>query len=345
MYMSSTIKNSENNITPASREWAELWINQVERVISGKREVIEKIVIACLSEGHVLLEDKPGVGKTTLVQALSVAAGCSFSRIQFTPDQLPGDIVGMAALRPTTMELYYRPGPLHAQIVLADELNRASPKTQSALLEAMEERAVTVDGQTHPLPQPFMLLATQNPFRHEGTYPLPEAQLDRFLFRLSVGYPKRELEIEMLERAQQGRSVSLAEPVLDAQMLQAMQQAVRAVYVDKVIKQYIVSLAEATRTHPEVELGLSPRASIAIMRASQAHAWLAGRDYVTPDDVKAIISAVALHRLSLKSGLRQQSIRDKDHVLATILRATPIPRLGRFGVSTSEGLRQGGGAQ
>src|SRR5690606_21320212 len=182
------------------RELAHEWMAEVERVITGKRTVIERLVTACLCEGHVLLEDKPGVGKTTLVQALATASGCSFRRIQFTPDQLPGDITGGPVLNPATMEMTYRPGPIMAQIVLADEINRASPKTQSALLEAMEERTVTTDGETRPLPHPFMLLATQNPLRHEGTYPLPEAQLDRFLFRLRIGYPAKEEEMELLER-------------------------------------------------------------------------------------------------------------------------------------------------
>jgi MoxR-like ATPase len=330
----------------AQREWAEGWIEQIEQVISGKRDVIKQLVMACLCEGHVLLEDKPGVGKTTLVQALSSAASCSFSRIQFTPDQLPGDIVGMAAIRPQTMELYYRPGPLHAQIVLADEINRASPKTQSALLEAMEERAVTVDGCTYPLPRPFMLLATQNPLRHEGTYPLPEAQLDRFLFRLSIGYPQREQEVEMLQRAQLEHPLKQVQSVISIEMLQVMQAAVRAVYVDSVIRRYIVMLAEATRTHPEVELGLSPRASIALMRASQASAWMAGRDYVIPDDVKAIFSPVVLHRILLRTTLRHnQSYGDKETILSVILRSTPIPSLGRLEDVSQARLKLGGGVR
>lgn len=273
------------------------WIAEVEGVIAGKRRVIEYLVTACLCEGHVLLEDKPGVGKTTLVQALAAASSCSFRRIQFTPDQLPGDITGGPVINPRTMETVYRPGPIMAQMVLADEINRASPKTQSALLEAMEERSVTVDGETRALPRPFMLLATQNPLRHEGTYPLPEAQLDRFLVRLSIGYPERDQEVELLERVRLAHPLGRVRPVVSTDQLTAMQQAVRNVYVDSSIKRYIVALAEATRCHPDLELGLSPRGSIALMRGAQATAWLDGRDYVIPDDVKAVSGPVMGHRL------------------------------------------------
>lgn len=308
----------------AERRWAERWIEQVERVIAGKRRVIQQLITACICEGHVLLEDKPGVGKTTLVQALASAASCSFKRIQFTPDQLPSDITGISAVHPQTLELAYRPGPIMAQIVLADEINRASPKTQSALLEAMEERAVTVDGITHPLPRPFMLLATQNPLRHEGTYPLPEAQLDRFMFRLSIGYPGAEQEIDLLERVRRSHPVEQVEAVVSPDMLRAMQQEVRSVYVDTDIKRYIVALAEATRAHPDIELGLSPRGSIALMRAAQAGAWLDGRHYVLPDDVKAAAEPVMGHRLLMKAPRRFQS-EDVAELLLTIVRRVPLP--------------------
>jgi len=319
---------------PVLRRLARDWIAEVESVIAGKRPVIEKLVIACLCEGHVLLEDKPGVGKTTMVQALAAASSLSFRRIQFTPDQLPGDITGGPVLNPQTMEMTYRPGPIMAQIVLADEINRASPKTQSALLEAMEERTVTTDGETRPLPHPFMLLATQNPLRHEGTYPLPEAQLDRFLFRLRIGYPAKEEEMELLERVRLARPIGRVKPVLGAGQLTAMQRAVRHVYVDHAIKRYIVELAEATRVHPDLELGLSPRGSIALMRGAQAAAWLDGRDFVIPDDVKGVAEPVMAHRLVPK---RQAAGFGTDEWLAALLKRTPVPQAGRSLRGTGSG--------
>lgn len=305
------------------RGLAREWIAEVEGVIAGKRRVIERLVTACLCEGHVLLEDKPGVGKTTLVQALAAASSCRFSRIQFTPDQLPGDITGGPVLHPRTMEMTFRPGPIMAQMVLADEINRASPKTQSALLEAMEERSVTADGETRALPRPFMLLATQNPLRHEGTYPLPEAQLDRFLFRLGIGYPERDEEMELLERVRINHPIGKVRAVVRTGQLLAMQQAVRHVYVDTSIKRYIVALAEATRSHPGLELGLSPRGSIALMRGAQATAWLDGRDFVIPDDVKDVAEPVMAHRLLPK---RRADRFDPAEWLELLLKRVAVPQ-------------------
>lgn len=318
----------------AARERAHGWMAEVERVIAGKRAVIEQLVTACLCEGHVLLEDKPGVGKTTLVQAVAAASACSFRRIQFTPDQLPGDITGGPVLNPRTMETVYRPGPIMAQLVLADEINRASPKTQSALLEAMEERSVTVDGDTRPLPRPFMLLATQNPLRHEGTYPLPEAQLDRFLFRLDIGYPAQDHEMDLLERVRLDHPVSRVRAVISPDQLLAMQQAVRHVYVDAAIKRYIVALANATRAHPDLALGLSPRGSIALMRGAQATAWLDGRHYVIPDDVKAVAKPVMAHRVLPR---RQYAGNGPADWLDLLLKRVAVPHAARSWRGTGHG--------
>jgi MoxR-like ATPase len=319
----------------ALRHLAREWIKEVEGVIAGKRMVIERMVTACLCEGHVLLEDKPGVGKTTLVQALATASSCSFRRIQFTPDQLPGDITGGPVMNPRTMEMTYRPGPIMAQIVLADEINRASPKTQSALLEAMEERTVTADGETRPLPRPFMLLATQNPLRHEGTYPLPEAQLDRFLFRLAIGYPDHDEEVELLERVRLAHPIGRVRAVVSTGQLMAMQRAVRHVWVDAAIKRYIVTLADATRTHPDLELGLSPRGSISLMRGAQAAAWLDGRDYVIPDDVKSVAEPVMAHRLLPK---RHAAGFEPAEWIAALLKRVAVPHAARMLRGTGGGL-------
>lgn len=321
------------------RERIERWIEEIEKVIAGKRDVIELLAIACLAEGHVLLEDVPGVGKTTLVQALATALGCSFKRIQFTPDQLPSDITGYTILHPQTMEPVFRPGPLMANVVLADEVNRASPKTQSALLEAMEEGKVTVDGATHALPRPFFLLATQNPLRHEGTYPLPEAQMDRFLFRIGLGYPAYEQEVGMLERVRLEHPLHRVEPVLAAGTLLQLQEQVRDVYVDGRVKHYIVRLAEATRRHPDVELGASPRASIALMRAAQARAWMNGRAYVIPDDVKTLAARVFGHRIMLKpeAGLLRP---DVPALLEEMIRGVPVPLASSHEETAADGKPQ-----
>lgn len=307
-----------------SLELVERWIVEIEKVIAGKRVLIERVITACLCEGHVLLEDVPGVGKTTLVQALAGSIGSSFKRIQFTPDQLPSDITGISAYHPQTMEFVYRPGPIMANIVLADEINRASPKTQSALLEAMEERCVTVDGITYPLPRPFLLLATQNPLRHEGTYSLPEAQMDRFMFQLSVGYPLVEQEMQLMERVRISHPREQVKMVITGDELIGLQQIVRTIHVDSAIKRYIVNIVEATRNHPNIRLGASPRASIALMRAAQARAWMQGREYVNPDDVKALASAIIKHRLVMKSDMLLDQ-RGREELLEVIIKHIHVP--------------------
>lgn len=323
-------------------ELIERWMIEIEKVIAGKRLLIERVITACLCEGHVLLEDVPGVGKTTLVQALAGSIGSSFKRIQFTPDQLPSDITGISAFHPQTMEFIYRPGPIMANIVLADEINRASPKTQSALLEAMEERCVTVDGTTYPLPRPFLLLATQNPLRHEGTYTLPEAQMDRFMFQLRVGYPQVDQEMELMERARLSHPLEQVEVVLTGDELIGLQKLVRTIHVDSSIKRYIVNIVEATRNHPDIRLGASPRASIALMRASQARAWMQGREYVIPDDVKALATAIIKHRLMMKPDvfIDQQG---REELLEALITHISVPTFLKASSSVREDvpLRRG----
>ncbi|MBU5673607.1 AAA family ATPase [Paenibacillus brevis] len=285
-------------IQDQAREILELLVQRVERVVVGKKKEIELAVIAMLYGGHILLEDVPGVGKTLLVRTLAACVGGSFGRIQFTSDLQPADVTGVTVYQPLTGSLEFRPGPVHAHIVLADEINRAAPRTQSALLEAMEERKVTVDGVTRVLPQPFLLLATQNPLEYEGTYRLPEAQLDRFLMRLSLGYPKPEQEIEMLSRMQNPGVEP--KPVILPEEIRLMQRQVRMVLVDERIKEYLVSVADASRRHPKLALGISPRGTLCWMGAAQAMAYYRGRSYVIPDDVKEVAEAVLAHRIVLK---------------------------------------------
>ncbi|CAM3060661.1 MoxR family ATPase [Paenibacillus sediminis] len=274
-------------------------IDRVESVIIGKRQEIKMTIIAMLCGGHVLLEDVPGVGKTMLVRTVAACLGCSFGRIQFTPDLMPSDITGTSVYHPRTAEFEFRPGPILSNIVLADEINRATPRTQSALLEAMEERKVTVDGTTHQVPLPFLLLATQNPLQFEGTYRLPEAQLDRFLMRLRIGYPSPAQEVELLNRMQVHSPLDKIKPVLLAEELLAIQRQVRTVFVDDSIKKYLVEVADASRRHPKCALGISPRGTLAWMNAAQAEAYLQGRMYVIPDDAKAVATAVLSHRIAL----------------------------------------------
>ncbi|GIO37803.1 magnesium chelatase [Paenibacillus antibioticophila] len=285
-------------IQDQAREVLELLVQRVERVVVGKKKEIELAVIAMLYGGHILLEDVPGVGKTLLVRTLAACVGGSFGRIQFTSDLQPADVTGVTVYQPLTGSLEFRPGPIHAHIVLADEINRAAPRTQSALLEAMEERKVTVDGVTRELPQPFLLLATQNPLEYEGTYRLPEAQLDRFLMRLSLGYPKPEQEVEMLSRMQNPGVEP--KPVILPEEIRLMQRQVRMVLVDERIKEYLVSVADASRRHPKLSLGISPRGTLCWMGAAQAMAYYRGRSYVIPDDVKEVAEAVLAHRIVLK---------------------------------------------
>ncbi|MBX3748065.1 MAG: AAA family ATPase [Verrucomicrobiae bacterium] len=305
-------------------------LDNVETVVLGKRPEILRILVALLSEGHVLIEDVPGVAKTMVARALAQSVGGTFKRIQGTPDLLPSDITGTSVFDPRTTMFDFRPGPLFAQFVLADEINRATPRAQAALLEAMAERAVTVDGAHRPLERPFFLIATQNPVDHEGTFPLPEAQLDRFLIRLSLGYPTMEEEGRMLERLQLGHPIERLEPVVTAEELVAAQDAVRAVPVEARVREYILRLVRATREHDAVRLGGSPRASLALFRAAQALAAIQGYDFALPDDVKELAPAVLSHRLVLRPESRLRKATAAS-VIDQVLDRVPVPTLGREG--------------
>ncbi len=285
-------------------------VGSVETVIVGKREPVEFVVAGLLCGGHVLVEDIPGVGKTMLARALARSLDCTFRRIQFTPDLLPADITGVSIFSQKTQEFEFRRGPIFAQIVLADEINRATPKAQAALLECMEEAQATVDGQTYRLPQPFFVVATENPIEYEGTYPLPEAQLDRFLMRIRIGYPSEQDEVRVLREQVEAHPIHQVRPVISADQVLALQQAVRGVHVEPCIEEYIVQISSATRAHPDVALGASPRGSLALMRCAQAMALIAGRAYVTPDDVKQVAQPVLGHRIIVRSDaqLRGDSI-------------------------------------
>ncbi|MGD2205728.1 MAG: MoxR family ATPase [Anaerolineae bacterium] len=299
-------------------------VDNVERVIVGKREAVQLTIIALLCEGHLLIEDVPGTGKTMLAKSVSKSLGCRFRRIQFTPDMLPSDVTGISVFNQKTREFEFRPGPVMAQIVLTDEINRATPKTQSALLEAMEERQITVDGVTYPMEQPFLVLATQNPIEYEGTFPLPEAQLDRFMMRISLGYPGDEDEIIMLERQQHSHPITRIGQVVSAEELLKIQARIRDVYINDLVKEYIVKLVRSTRKHPDVYLGASPRGSIALYRTGQARAAILGRDYVTPDDVKALALVTLAHRLIISPAARIKNV-DPRAVIQEILDSTPVP--------------------
>jgi MoxR-like ATPase len=296
----------------------------IEIVIQGKPEVVELALVCLLAEGHLLIEDVPGVGKTSLAKALAASIDSDWKRVQFTPDLLPSDVVGVTVWNRGRDIFEFRPGPIFANIVLGDEINRASPKTQSALLEAMEERQVTVDGTTYPLASPFMVIATQNPIEHEGTYPLPESQLDRFLMRLSVGYPSRQSELEILDTHASGGTLSDVHPVATAEQIQTLVASVKAIHVAPALKHYLVDLADATRRHPNVALGMSPRATLALQRAARARAAAAGRTYVIPDDIKALADPVLSHRLMLSSDAQLQGI-NAGKVVADVLGAVPVP--------------------
>jgi MoxR-like ATPase len=303
-------------------------ITNVEQAIVGKRPQIVLAVTAWLAEGHILLEDVPGVAKTMLARALARSVGCSFRRIQCTPDLLPSDVTGASIFNQKTVEFEFRPGPIFAQLVLADEINRATPRTQAALLEAMAESRVTVDGVTHPLGPPFLVIATQNPIDHEGTFPLPEAQLDRFLMRFSLGYPELEEELKMLERLQRQHPVESLQPVASASDLVAGQRAVREVYVDDKVRRYLVQIISDTRSHDDLALGASPRASLALLRAAQALAAVRGRNYVLPDDVKRLAPHVLGHRLILKPESRLRRVTTVQ-VLEEILAEIAVPTLAQ----------------
>jgi MoxR-like ATPase len=296
----------------------------VEKVIIGKRNVVELAVVGLLCQGHLLIEDVPGVGKTMLARSIAKSIGCSFRRIQFTPDMLPSDVTGVSIFNQQTREFEFREGPVFAQLVLSDEINRATPKTQAALLEAMEERQVTVDGVTRPLSRPFLVLATQNPIEYEGTFPLPEAQLDRFMLRLRLGYPSASDEVTMLDSQQFKHPVDELGQVVDTPTLIEAQEAIKAVHVDDKIKAYIVELMTQTRKHPEVSLGASPRGSLVLYRTAQARAAVAGRDYVIPDDIKALAPACLAHRMIVSPSARIKDVT-AESVLADILGSVPVP--------------------
>lgn len=305
-------------------------IGNVERVIVGKRRQVILALVSWFCEGHILLEDVPGVAKTMLARALARSVGCSFKRIQCTPDLLPSDVTGVSVFNPKTTEFEFRPGPIFAQIVLADEINRATPRTQAALLEAMAEGRVTVDGVTYQLQPPFLVIATQNPIDHEGTFPLPEAQLDRFLVRFSLGYPSMEEELKMLEMLERGHPLDRLEPVVTAEELVAVQRAVREVYVDAKVRRYITQIVQDTRTCEDVSLGGSPRASLALFRTSQALAAISGRAFVRPDDVKQMSAAVLNHRIILRPESRLRKMTAAA-VVAEVVADVPVPVLSEPG--------------
>jgi MoxR-like ATPase len=312
---------------PRSRAFSETFdaiASNVERVVQGKPDVIELAILCMVAEGHLLIEDVPGVGKTSLAKALAASIDCRWARIQFTPDLLPSDVVGVTIWNRGTNEFEFRPGVVFANLVLGDEINRASPKTQSALLEAMEERQVTVDGHTHELEAPFMVLATQNPIEHEGTYPLPDSQLDRFLMRVTVGYPDRGAELDILETHAAEAVLDDLAPVATAKDVVAMTMAARQIHVAPSLKGYLVDLADASRRHSALALGMSPRATLALQKAARARAAAGGRTYVVPDDIKALAGPVLAHRLVLTPEASMQSSDARD-VVDDLLRKVPVP--------------------
>ncbi len=299
-------------------------VGNVERVIVGKADAVAFSLIAVICKGHVLIEDVPGVGKTVLTKAIARSIGCTFKRIQFTPDLLPSDVTGVSVYNQKTANFEFRPGPVMAQIVLADEINRATPKTQSALLEAMEEGQVTVDGISHRLPEPFMVMATQNPIEYEGTFPLPEAQLDRFMMSIQLGYPKATDEMNILDSQQHHHPLDDLTQIITAEELVQIQTQVRMIHVDQSIREYIVAIASATRNHTNIYLGVSPRGSLALFRASQALAAMQGRGYVIPDDIKLLARPTLAHRIIVSPAARVRSITSED-ILEEILQSVAVP--------------------
>lgn len=299
-------------------------LENVRRVIVGKDNEIRLTMVGLLCEGHLLIEDVPGVGKTMMARALARSIGCNFRRIQFTPDMLPSDVTGVSIFNQKTLEFEFRPGPIMAQIVLTDEINRATPKTQSALLEAMEERQVTVDGTTYPMARPFMVLATQNPIEYEGTFPLPEAQVDRFMMRIQLGYPSRVNEADILTKQTDHHPIADIQQVVSGEELVAAQREVRSIYVDDLIRGYVVDLVANTREHQDIYLGASPRGSLALYNGVRAWAAIQGRNFVLPDDVKLLAEAVLAHRLLISPSARIKNVTPRQIVEDT-LRHTPVP--------------------
>ncbi len=299
-------------------------MENVQKVIIGKQNEVRLTLVALLCEGHLLIEDVPGVGKTMLARAIARSIGCTFRRIQFTPDMLPSDVTGVSIFNQKTMEFEFRAGPIMAQIVLTDEINRATPKTQSALLEAMEERQVTVDGVTHAMARPFLVLATQNPIEYEGTFPLPEAQVDRFMMRIHLGYPSKAHEVDVLNRQSDHHPIQDLQQILSVEELVAAQREVRTVYVDDLVKNYIVDLVNTTRDHPDIYLGASPRGSLALFSATRAWAAIEGRDFVVPDDVKLLAESTLAHRLIISPSARIKNVTTRQ-IIEDTLRHTPVP--------------------
>ena len=307
-----------------ARHTAKGIVENVEKVIVGKSKSIELAVVALMCRGHALIEDVPGVGKTMLARSIARSAGCEFKRIQFTPDLRPTDVTGVSIYNQKTGDFEFRPGPIIAQIVLADEINRATPKTQSAMLEAMEERQVTVEGITHKVPSPFMVMATQNPVEYEGTFPLPEAQLDRFLLLVTLGYPTHEEELAIIEGQQISHPIDSLEPVTNAKEIIELQESVRQIFVDDLIKQYIVTVVDATRGHTDIALGASPRGSLALFRGSQALALMRDRDFVLPDDVKELTAPMLSHRIIVSAAARMRGIKSSE-IINNIVNEIPVP--------------------
>jgi MoxR-like ATPase len=306
------------------KEFGERIVGNLEQVIVGKRQSLELVVIGLLCQGHVLIEDVPGVGKTMLARSLAKSLDCTFNRIQFTPDMLPSDVTGVSIYNQQKRKFEFRAGPIMGQIILADEVNRATPKTQAALLEAMEERQVTVDGVTHPLPSPFMVLATQNPIEYEGTFPLPEAQLDRFIMRVRIGYPSASEEMRILTGQQLRHPIEALKPVVNTKDLLTAIESIRRIYVSPAIQKYIIDLVARTRQSNDVYLGASPRGSLALFRAGQARAALQGRDHVLPDDIKALVVAVLGHRVIVSPAARLREL-SADRIVDEILHSSPVP--------------------
>ena len=311
-------------LTADSKTLASKLIENVGKVIIGKGDVVELVLAALFSNGHVLIEDVPGVGKTMLVRSIATSTGCDFRRMQFTPDLLPSDVTGASVFNQKTGNFEFRPGPVMAQVVLADEINRATPKTQSALLEAMGEQQVTVEGTTRELTSPFMVLATQNPIEYEGTFPLPEAQLDRFFMRISLGYPDSAQEVAIMDDREHVDPINQLAAVCSPEDIVKLQKEADDIYIDALVKQYIVDLAAATRQHPEAALGVSPRASINLMKGSKAYAMLKERDYVVPDDIKTLAAPMLSHRVLLTPSARMREVT-QETVIADALRQVPVP--------------------